>query len=113
MKYLSITLTDAIYKKVINDKLRDSDTYQIVESIRKGKENRWIPVEEKLPEEYKQVLCWYEYFRYGDYNRMYKTYGVGFYGDGFWGGDISGIKARVIAWQPLPKQYRKTKHTKT
>ena len=37
----------------------------------------WIPVEKKLPEEGQKVLVWYEYFRYGEYNRMIKTYGIG------------------------------------
>lgn len=66
---------------------------------------RWIPVSERFPEEYEYVLCWYEYFRYGDYNCMYKTYGVGFYGDGHWGGDVTGHKVKVFAWMPLPEPY--------
>lgn len=51
MKYLSIMLTDAMYKKVIDDKLDSSVPVQIVESIRHGKENRWIPVTKKLPKD--------------------------------------------------------------
>ncbi len=31
----------------------------------------WMSVEERLPENCVDVLCWYEYFRYGDFNRMY------------------------------------------
>lgn len=67
----------------------------------------WIPVEKKLPEEGQKVLVWYEYFRYGEYNRMFKTYGIGWQFDGHWSGDVSGTKARCIAWQPLPKAYRR------
>lgn len=68
--------------------------------------NGWIPVEEGLPEEEQKVLVWYEYFRYGEYNRMFKTYGIGWQFDGYWSGDVSGTKARCIAWQPLPEPYR-------
>ena len=65
---------------------------------------RWIPVTERLPEPMVDVLCWYEYFRYGNYNRMYQTYGIGHYfRDGMWGGEVSnGHKTKVLAWMPLP-----------
>ena len=72
-----------------------------------GKKNDgWIPVEERLPEEWEKVIVWYEYFRYGEYNRMYETYGIGWQYDGHWSGDVSGTKARCIAWRPLPEPYR-------
>lgn len=65
----------------------------------------WISVEDRLPSDESKVLCWYEYFRYGDYNCMCQTYGIGFY-DMFykrWSGDAAfGHKARVLAWMPLP-----------
>lgn len=70
-------------------------------------EPRWIPVSERLPKENTWVLCWYEYFRYGDYECMQETYGVGFYDSyGHWGGDVSGHKSKAIAWQPLPEPYK-------
>lgn len=66
-------------------------------------DRRWIPVAEKLPKDGEQVLCWYEYFRYGNYNRLYQTYGIGYQFHGNWGGEVSnGHKCRVIAWMPLP-----------
>ena len=69
-------------------------------------EPRWIPVSERLPEENTWVLCWYKYFRYGDYECMQETYGVGFYDSyGHWGGDVSGHKSEAIAWMPLPEPY--------
>lgn len=66
---------------------------------------RWIPVSERLPEEGKEVLAYYEYFRYGDYNCMWPTYGVGYQYDGLWCGDVRGHKLNVIAWHPLPQPY--------
>ncbi len=65
----------------------------------------WIPADERLPEEGEKVLVWYEYFRYGEYNRMYETYGISWQYDGHWSGDVSGTKAKCIAWQPLPEPY--------
>lgn len=69
-------------------------------------DDKWIPVEEQLPKEGEYVIVWYEYFRYGDYNRMFQTYGIGYQFDGYWSGDVSGRKARCIAWQPLPAPYQ-------
>lgn len=64
---------------------------------------RWIPVTERLPEDGDVVLCWYEYFRFGEYNRMYRTYGIGYYINGMWGGDASnGQNTKVLEWMPLP-----------
>lgn len=70
--------------------------------------DKWIPISEQLPKDYENVLCWYEYFRYGDYNRMFQTYGVGYYNSNYdmWGGDVNGHKLRVIAWQKLPAPYK-------
>lgn len=65
---------------------------------------KWISVEERLPENGNDVLCWYEYYRYGDYNRMYQTYGIGCCWNGTWCGDVSsGSRAKVLYWMPLPE----------
>lgn len=65
---------------------------------------RWIPVTERLPKEYTDVLCYYEYFRYGDYNCMFRTIDRGYYGNGRWGGEAGqGHKNKVLAWMPLPE----------
>ena len=65
----------------------------------------WISCDERLPEDGKEVLVWYEYFRYGDYNCMYQTFGIGYQFGGYWGGDVQGAKAKCLAWRPLPKPY--------
>lgn len=65
---------------------------------------RWIPVTERLPENFQKVLCWGEYFRYGDFNAMFADYAFGYQINGSWGGEVSnGTKARALAWMPLPE----------
>lgn len=64
----------------------------------------WVLADEKLPPEGQDVLCWYEYFRFGEYYRMYQTFGIGYQFNGNWGGEVvQGQKAKVLAWMPLPK----------
>ena len=70
---------------------------------------RWIPCEERLPEDYTDVLVWFEYFRYGDYNCLYQTYGIGDYIANYgWmiNHETGWHKLRVIAWMPLPEPYQ-------
>lgn len=68
----------------------------------------WIPVTEKLPEEGEEVLVWYEYFRYGGYNCMWQTYGLGWQYDEHFNVVNGGEKQRVIAWRQLPKEYKES-----
>ena len=68
------------------------------------KRTQWTPVSEGLPEDGEDVLCWYEYFRYGEYNRMFQTFGIGYQYFGTWSGEVSiGRDTKVLAWMPLPE----------
>lgn len=84
-------------------------------NTRACKELRWIPVEEALPEAdgyglSETVLVWYEYWRYGDYDCPWQTYGLGKYLelDKYW--SVEGANpTRVLAWTPLPEAYEEAK----
>lgn len=43
-------------------------------------------------------------YRYGSYNAMYQTCGIGYYCNGRWGGEVAqGRDAKVLYWMPLPE----------
>lgn len=70
----------------------------------------WTACEDRLPEDGIDVLVWYEYFRYGAYNRAFQTTGISFTHNGKWSGFVNGAsgweKLRILAWQPLPTPYK-------
>lgn len=70
----------------------------------------WISCEDRLPEDGIDVLVWFEYFRYGEYNRLFQTIGISFAHNGEWSGFVNGSSGwnqlSILAWQPLPKPYR-------
>lgn len=89
-------LDKSFYPAIVSAAIKNEPTVNTYE---------WIGVDDRLPENSDYVLCWYEYFRYGDYNCMYQTYGIGYYDDYYelWRGDVTnGSRARVIAWIPMP-----------
>lgn len=77
------------------------------EAMQSYPDDSWTKVEDGLPDEFEDVLCYYEYYRYGDYNCMYRTYGVGYMskldGKVYWNGDVGGVKSRVIAWKKFSR----------
>ena len=86
-----------------NEQLREATALVTKESA-ELLERRWIPVEERLPENFRKVLCWGEYFRYGDFNGMFVNYALGYQNNGRWGGEVAnGTNARALAWMPLPE----------
>lgn len=86
-----------------NEQLREAAALVTKESA-ELLERRWIPVEERLPENFRKVLCWGEYFRYGDFNGMFVNYALGYQNNGSWGGEVAnGTNARALAWMPLPE----------
>ena len=76
----------------------------------KESERQWIPCSERLPEDYENVLVYFEYYRYGDYNCMFSTYGIGSYSSEYdsWlvNGETGWRKLHVFAWMPLPEPYK-------
>ena len=81
----------------------DRDQYE--QGYRDGQQvNKWISVEDRLPNNGDFVLCWYEYRAMDGTHEgeMIQKYGIGYYFKG-WCGEVScGCDARIIAWQPLP-----------
>lgn len=73
------------------------------------KRNPWIPAS-VMPENMKTVLVWFEYFRYGEYNRPFQTYGLGYALDGKWSPLVNGESGwkdlKILAWMPLPEPYK-------
>lgn len=88
---------------ITSEELRDW-MKRMEEAIKLYPDDSWTKVEDGLPDEFEEVLCYYEYYRYGDYNCMWRGYGLGYIarlgdGESLWCGDIRGHKSRVIAWK--------------
>ena len=76
---------------------------EIKDKIRKAlnekPQDKWIPVSERLPERYKEVIVT-DIETSGTYQSRYV-------GNGYWECDNGTLKNRIIAWQPLPEPYQK------
>lgn len=83
--------------KVIHDALENLDAIEASEAT------VWHDAQNDQPKENGEYLCYYEYFRYGNYNRMYRTMDRGQFFNGYWGGEpTNGTNAKVLAWTELP-----------
>lgn len=69
-------------------------------------DDNWIIPSERMPDDFEKVLVWFEYFRYGEYNRPFQTHGISYTFKGEWSGFVNGESGwrdlRIIAWMPLP-----------
>ena len=66
----------------------------------------WISPNDRMPDNLDDVLVYFEYFRYGEYNCLYRTIGIGSAYCGEWcfiNGCTGWRKLKVIAWMPLPE----------
>ena len=87
-----------------------NDLKEIVKEVEEEYNGGWIPCSERLPEDDVEVLVWFEYYRYGRYNRLFQTMGISYVYNGEWSGFVNGSSGwrdlRIIAWQPQPGPYK-------
>lgn len=63
----------------------------------------WHDAQTDPPTENGEYQCYYEYYRYGNYNCMYRTMDRGQFFNGQWSGEPThGTSAKVLAWAELP-----------
>lgn len=64
----------------------------------------WHDAQTDPPTENGEYQCYYEYYRYGNYNCMYRTMDRGQFFNGQWSGEPTrGRNTKVLYWMPLPK----------
>ena len=79
------------------------------DAIRMCTMHRWIPVEERMPENGELVLISAERTHYrSPYKRTFRMINVNYCEYGYWSIEyIANVK--VVAWMPLPEPYRSAK----
>ena len=83
------------------------EAIDIINQVEDEYNNGWIPCSERLPDDLIDVLVWFEYYRFGNYNGLYQTIGISYTNNGEWSRLVNGTSGwkelRIIAWQPLPQ----------
>ena len=105
-KWLGIQKEDLIYfPKISNDKKIESLTNAILyleEYQQLLSKQKWITIEEKLPENYEKVLfCTNESVHFGT-----KLEDDIFHKNLWWSDSANHTVTNTIAWQPLPEVYK-------
>ena len=67
----------------------------------------WSPASEKPAEDLTDVLVYFEYYRYGSYNCMFRTFGISYTVHGEWSCFVNGQSGwrylNILYWMPLPE----------
>lgn len=103
-------------KEIQDEDIRNAhEDYEALKEyiLNQPKVGEWIPLEERLPKQDKLLqdyLVTFEYYRYGEYNRKFKTIGIGTFSKvshefTFINGQTGWRDLKVLSWQPLPKLY--------
>lgn len=103
---LIINIDDNVFTRLFDNGIDTSseDREVIDRAVRNGKpyeerpHGEWIPVSERLPERYKEVIV-------TDIETS-DTYQSQYLGNGYWECDNGTLKNRIIAWMPLPEPYK-------
>lgn len=88
-------------RMMLNDGEHGEEQGILVEIISELDKGEWIPVSERLPERYKEVIV-------TDVETS-DTYQSRYIGKGYWQCDNGPFKNRIIAWMPKPKPYKAEK----
>lgn len=85
-------------ENILQIKINKEELKQILLNSMQKTPFKWIPVSERLPEKYKEVIV-------TDIETV-DTYESYYIGDGYWECDNGAFKNRIIAWMPKPEPYK-------